>query len=511
MKIIIAILALVVQPLLAKCYLQQTESYLDSIKIEIKKADDDSTKVKLYDRLAYKYSKINPELGLKYSKDAKQLSEKIKWKKGIALSLLDMGLNQAQLSQNDEALTSYNSALLLYIELKDDEGISAIYSNMSAVYKVQSNYPKSLEFAFKALKYRDEIPDRTTAILLENIGTIYFEQKEYVKTVKYYNDAAEIYGRIGDKGGIARNLGNNGIVLDAKGNYNQALNYHLRALKINTDIGNDNGVLINYANIGLVYSHLKQYIEALKYQEKALKLSEEFKSKTNIAINLGNIGETYYAMATDSNTKSINNRTDLLNKSINYLEKAIEICKSIKFSGPQLEFSEYLSNAYAKLNNFEKAYQAQLISQQLKDITHSEQDKVEIKKLETIHEIDLKNKDIVIKEKELQIEKLAAENKKNERNIWILSVIFISLLSTFVVRKLILHNRRQKNKLDDIAHIQSHDIRGPVASILGIINSFNTEDTNDPINLVLLHKLKEASKLLDNQIKDIVLRSAGDK
>lgn len=511
MKKAVVIFGLLIYPLFAKCYLPQTESYLDSIKVEIKKTDDDTLKVKLYDKLAYRYSKINPELGLKYSKDAKLLAEKIKWKKGIAISYLDMGINQAALSLNDEAIQSYYNSLNIYKELKDNLGISANYSNLSIVYKSQSNYTKALEFAFKALQYKDEVKESTKAVLLENIGTIYFEQNEFAKTIKYYDQAAEIYDRIGDKNGIARNLGNTGIVFFGKGNYEQALVYHLRSLKINTEISNDNGILINYSNLGTVYAQLKQYTKAIEYQEKALALSEVFKSKTSVAINLGNIGETYYTMGIDSSITSNTIRNGLFTKSIEYLERAITLCKSIKFSGPQLEFSEYLAKAYAKLDNFEKAYQAQLISLQLKEEAHAEQVEIEMKKLETTHELDLKNKDIVIKEKELQIEKLALENKKRKINIWVLSVLFIILLSAYVISRLIIHNRKQKNKLNDIAHFQSHDIRGPVASILGIINAFNKDDIEDPINIALLEKLKDASVLLDNQIKEIVIKTSFEK
>ncbi len=493
------------------CISKQTEQQIDSLKLEIKKAESDTDKVKLYDKLSYKYSKVDPEEGLKYAIEAKNLSEQLKWKKGLAMSWLDIGMNHASLSNNKDALIAFENALNYYENLSDERGISAVYSNIGLLYKSQSNYPKALEYSFKAIKYKDYIPERSFAIQLENIGTIYLEQLNYAKTIKYYTEALAIYEKIGDKAGIARNLGNNGIVMDAKGNYKQALSAHLKALQINEELGNDNGIQINLANVGLVYSHLEDYEKAILYQEKALRISEKLKVKTNIAINTGNIGETYYLLGTKKEGISYVEKQQYLKKAITYLEDAIDKCKKINFAGPQLEFTQYLANAYASLEDFEKAYRINKESQILKELTQSEQSKIEIKKLEAQHELDIKNKDIVIKDKELLIEQLASENKKRERSIWIIGILFILLIGIYVVRKLIQRTQKQKNTLDDIAHMQAHDMRGPIASIMGLVSMFNHDDINDPLNTEIIENLKKVSQDLDSKIKDIVSKTVVDE
>lgn len=62
------------------------------------------------------------------------------------------------------------------------------------------------------------------------------------------------------------------------------------------------------------------------------------------------------------------------------------------------------------------------------------------------------------------------------------------------------HNRL----LEDIAWKQSHKMRGPVASILGIIQIFDFNDMDSPFNAQLLQHLKSTTKKLDNMIRDIV-------
>lgn len=61
----------------------------------------------------------------------------------------------------------------------------------------------------------------------------------------------------------------------------------------------------------------------------------------------------------------------------------------------------------------------------------------------------------------------------------------------------------QNQKLKDIAWIQSHKVRSPVATILGLMQLYNREDLADPVNLQILEGLEEASINLDSVIKEI--------
>ncbi len=63
--------------------------------------------------------------------------------------------------------------------------------------------------------------------------------------------------------------------------------------------------------------------------------------------------------------------------------------------------------------------------------------------------------------------------------------------------------QQQNQKLKDIAWIQSHKVRSPVASILGLIQLFNKHQANDPVNLQVLDGIEEAALNLDEVIKEI--------
>lgn len=64
--------------------------------------------------------------------------------------------------------------------------------------------------------------------------------------------------------------------------------------------------------------------------------------------------------------------------------------------------------------------------------------------------------------------------------------------------------RTQNEKLLEIAFLQSHQVRKPIANILGLIKLFNVDNMLDPRNLEVLSKLEIAAKELDNVIHQVV-------
>ena len=62
---------------------------------------------------------------------------------------------------------------------------------------------------------------------------------------------------------------------------------------------------------------------------------------------------------------------------------------------------------------------------------------------------------------------------------------------------------KQNEQLRKIAWVQSHEVRSPVATILGLANLLNENDPNDPHNTDILKHIKEAANNLDDVIKKI--------
>jgi PAS domain S-box-containing protein len=69
--------------------------------------------------------------------------------------------------------------------------------------------------------------------------------------------------------------------------------------------------------------------------------------------------------------------------------------------------------------------------------------------------------------------------------------------------------QQQNQQLMEIAWIQSHEVRRPVANVLGLVQLFNNADCTDPINAEIIANLKIAATQLDDVIRRIHAKAEG--
>ena len=499
---------------------------VDSLLQKLRLEQKDTNTVNLLDQLSYAYSRTNPDSGIYYGGLALKLSEDIGWKTGIAKSLLDLGINHKAKAAFARSL-EYSLRALTYSESACNQRVTAAtYSNIGLVYLQQGEYAKMIEYGLKALRLYETLGDkRRTAITLENLGTGHFRQKAYVKTSEYYNRALKIYTELGDRTDIARALGNMGMVLDAQQRYPEALNYHLKALDVNKKLGNQHTTHINLANIGLVYYHKGNYQQAVTYHRLALEASRKLQDPSSVAINLGNLGEAYYAMATsagaETSSDAVRQRKEHLAEAIRLLEQATDICRSIEFNGPLIEFSQVLAEVYYKAGENRKAFNLLKAASTLKDSVFSSENQVLIANLEATHIAEQKTRELAIKE-------LTIAQKQNEKIILVISIALLALILGTILRgyfhfrkshRKLLHERHKQleviedqirsmkqlsDTLKEISYIQAHDVRGPVATILGLTQVFNYQDYTDPDNKIVIDGIATVAEELDVAVKEVI-------
>lgn len=495
----------------------------DSLLNEVPRHGRDTLLVKIYDRLSFTYSRINPDSGLLFAAQALDLANELDWDKGIAVAYADMGINYNARSERITALEYYVKALEIYRRLGATTSEAAILSNIALVYHKQSNYVRALDYYMQALAVMEETNNKGgAAITLENIGTLYKEQNDYEKTVEYYEKAIALNREMNDAAGLARNLGNMGIVYDARGKYTKALEFHLSAYEANTRIGNKYGMQINLANIGIVYLHMDKLQQAVEKQQQALRISEELGDKTSIAINAGNLGETYYALAQKTGFASHKQFA------IEHLERAVNLCMETQALAPAVEFVRFLVDAYALSGNYRQAYKYQEMLTDIKDTVYSVQSKLEIANLENKREVVLKEKDLQLKDKQIEITELRLKKQRAVNGLYALGLLFLAVVVAVTVkniqsyrksnrqltdeRKLHLQtilNQNMKIKarntiLEEMANKHSHDIRGHVATILGLSQMFNRQEYADENNKIIIDGITDSAGKLDEVIKEIV-------
>jgi adenylate cyclase len=226
---------------------------------------------------------------------------------------------------------------------------------------------------------------------------VYLNLSDYAQALSYYQKALAIHEEIGNKNGIANNLGNIGLVYSNLSDFPQALSYYQKALAIYEEIGSKEGIARNLGNIGIVYLSLSDYPQGLTYLQKALAIYEEIGSKLGIAGTLGNIGQLYFIKEFDGYDAD---------KAEEYLQRAMALCEDIGEKRNLYEFHLSLADLYETQERwkehsiqFKKFYT-------LKEEVNSEEAKKQAELMEQRRLADER-------EKEIEIAKAAAAARLN--------------------------------------------------------------------------------------------------
>jgi len=473
--------------------------------------EDTNTVLKL-NAEARKIVSSQPEKALSITSKALDISKKISFNKGAALSLNGTGIAYYYLGNYDNALFYYEKALLIYKNINEHFMVSTIYANIGNIYHIMGNYSLALKYFKLSLQIsvRHLYLERT-ATTLGSMGILYYDQAEYASALNIYLKTLKIREILNDKQGIAYTLSNIGLIYDDQAQFKKALTYYNKALSILTDIKDFNGMAATLNNMGLIYYMLEKTDTALKYFEESLIIAQKISNKIIIRSCLNNIGDiykrkgdfieaTHYYILTqkindelnDSKSKAItlNSIADLYKQQKNY-SKAIEefnqsliLAEKTQDKFMVKENHKNLADVYAIINKYDSAFQhfktfyllnEELFREsqrQLSDIQHQfESEKIQ--------------NEVRILKKDRELQELLIE--RNNLIIYTtLITIFLLLLITFIIYKA----NRQKTKANEKLKIQNLIIakqKEEIASekqradnqILDILNTQNNYVPND--------------------------------
>ncbi|MCL4856172.1 MAG: tetratricopeptide repeat protein, partial [Flavobacteriales bacterium] len=266
---------------------------------------------------------------------------------------------------------------------------------------------------------------------LNNIGSIYSEQRDNDKALEYFSRSLEIQKQIGRKLGVAVTMINIANIYAAKTDFTKALNYYNQSLVIFKEISHKQGIANSLFNIGNIYKDKKDLDTALVFYNKGLNIQDEIGDEIGLTGTLVNIGRIYY------------DQGDFL-KSINYSKKALDLArkngnllrvkesslllfksyKSIKKYSLALEMHELFVNSSDSLIN-EKT-QRDILQQEFK----YQYDKLAaIDSIKTEEAKKVYNSKIIAQQAEIRL-------KKNQQYVLIGGLFFVLIFAGFIYNRL---------------------------------------------------------------------------
>ena len=255
-------------------------SKVNNLQTELKNVKSDTSRLRILQQLTEAYSSVDPEKKFQYATVYKKLGEQLGNDSAVADAYIHMGISYGIRSKLDSALYYFELAHRQSVKSKYLIGTGRSLADIAYAYDRLDNKIESIKYNFKALEIYKKI-DYTRGInqCYVNIGSIYFDLKQYRLAESYFNQALNSYTRSKDQAGIGSALFELGNIYLATGNDRKALEYHQKGLDIREDMGDLNGSSLSRRGLATVLLDQQKYAQALSVLEKSLTETRILKDK----------------------------------------------------------------------------------------------------------------------------------------------------------------------------------------------------------------------------------------
>ncbi|NJM47724.1 MAG: tetratricopeptide repeat protein [Alkalinema sp. RU_4_3] len=176
-------------------------------------------------------------IALSFFQQALDISQKLNDQESEATVLNKIGTVYSRQGRYSQALEKYQKSLaiierLRFINISDVIEADIIFVNTGSIYMMQGNYAQAHDRYKLALEISKQRQDYfVQGVVVDKIGSAYFEQGYYDLALKSYQDALGAFKKSGANAsthGITQK--NIGLVYAAKGEYDKALSQYEKAL-----------------------------------------------------------------------------------------------------------------------------------------------------------------------------------------------------------------------------------------------------------------------------------------
>ncbi len=468
----------------------------------------DTTNINSLVKIAASFGPTQGDSTLKYARKALSISRKLDYISGIFDASKEIGnvyLNQG----HHQKLLQIANRLLLYLDVDGYEQEKGYVNHtLGNAYSLLGNYQLGLKYYSRARNLYKKVGDQHGALLVtNNIGVTYLDIKEYKK-------ARDIYLKIDTAAAVNEN--NVGISLNLGTAYLKLGEYEKARMQINREVeyGKASNDLITlayaYSSLGDVYRAQGINNKAVNYYKKSIQASDSVQNVLLKEPALNGIAEIYLKEA----------KTDA---ALTHAQKAFTIGEKNNSVPAKNNAAEILYKIYNAMGKPEMALKYHVLHKTFSDSLFNDEISREIGRLEAKNKFE--KRELALKEQQKQ-ESLENEKRVAEHRTY-LAILAALLLASMIgaytfyrngkVRKAtnnllkekndeIKSQTRQLKELNEVkSHlfsIISHDLRGPISSLSGIINLHDMNSLSPGEIEIMMgqvaQKFKYTSSLLTN-------------
>ncbi|WP_448518243.1 ATP-binding protein [Rhodoflexus sp.] len=453
-----------------------------------------------------------------------------------------LAIKSYQDNELTEAIRYAHMALRWATKIQDKYCKAAAQRILSDYYHINERYDSALHYKMQALAIYQQLKNDPLANLMSyQIGNLYFDVEDYDQAEVFIKEFLAKDKRT-EPNHTLRAYNRLGRIYSFRGKYSTAVGYFEQAALLAKQYDRQQWYTTSKGNIGKAFFKQGRYFEAIPLLEMSYLSAIEQRDTSRAVVEAATIAEIYFKLG---NTQQM----AAFMQQVNLLAPANSLTKEAKIS--------YARANYLQAKAGGQWQRALKLHEDYKHLSDS-LNRFDIqKKLEQIREVNA----AAVQEVAAQLVAKKAEAAENERNILQISrAIFAAVvvpLLFFLVRlnrkrqkmNQILERRKEEIKqknilleeqnqkvaqqaaileqtvkertrdlestikvlnsqhkdLQQFSYTISHNIRSPVAQIMGLVNVMNLNSPNDPLNTEILENLYKAASNLDQVIRDLNL------
>lgn len=252
-------------------------------------------KVKILNELFRANLASDPVKAIGYTREALTMATEINDQRGMAASYNNLGIAYKNQGALDKALEYYIRSLKIYETLDNKEGIATTKNNIATIYSIKGDLGQAMKYLEESYNQLVESKDESKLVgSMNNLGNLYSDLQLYDKASEYFQKAFQLSEKLGQP--FADPMNNIGNVFFRQGNYQRAIEYYLKALEIEKKQNDRLGMLGTLTNIGIAYTKASQPKPGTQYLNEAHALANELQAYRVIPDILRNKAENQYRL-----------------------------------------------------------------------------------------------------------------------------------------------------------------------------------------------------------------------
>lgn len=411
-----------------------------------------------------------------------------------------------RLADYEAALSYYDTGATLAKAHDNNLVYARIISNIGTIYYEKGAYTKAVEYFIMGLKIHEELRNENDiALSVLNLSNVYYRLKDYTRAKEYIARAMQRAKQTNDKWSVISCHTTYASIYNEEKKFDSSLICLQEALALSIEINRPYITNLLKGNIAECYLHLNQLKAAQVLYAESLEVSKEIKDIEGIAIAKSGLGQILV-------------KQGQYGRGIKYLKDALDILQKAGMKQQVVELAGILAETHEKTGDYKSSLKYVRVKDDYQDSMSMDEALNTARKLEFEYELEKKEAQISLLEKDKAIE----EGKAYTQRILLLAV-FVGMLLAIIIALLFFRNLRNARKSNELILQQKEEIEQQ-AEKLQELNTFKdttfsvlSHDLRSPINaltgtmamldegIITPEEFAEHKNELDNKLQSVTL------